>query len=224
MRNLQTPIYDPILPDSETRKLLDFWTIELEKLGAEHILQWAFDTFGSELAFAPSWNEEDGVVCSLLERVSCRPSLVETIYPLLHPEKWAPLIPKESKDKTFDGRAASAAIWARFRIEHLCKRNENTIRRYRAWIVPTIREDAPTLTQMPILSWIERFGVLRIAPLARWKKHCIHEKLSRETVPCDLYLNRESGFDIKTLMQWPSELLYEHPSTESEQSLASVEH
>lgn len=185
MNNLPTPLYDPILPDPETRQLLDFWEIELEKLCSRHILDWALETFGTQIGLALSGTGRDAVVCSLMEGHPFQLPMVDWIQDLLLHEKWTSPEPEEMLRQTFDGRSASAELWARFHVEHLCKKNEKRIRSCRAWIVPATRYENPVLDKLPILSWIERFGVVRIAPLARWRVEDVQEKIRRESTPFD---------------------------------------
>lgn len=175
-------------------ELLIFWRPELEKSCPEYIIPWAFDTFGSDVAFAPSWNEEDVMIHSLFDRTGVKVPIVEFIHDLLSPEKWAPLSPEEATRKTFDGRSASAALWERFHVEHRCKKSETTVRQYRAWIVSDRRSEDPALNQMPVLSWNERFGVFRIAPLARCRVECLRKKLQGAPAPYDLFSNQETAF------------------------------
>lgn len=193
MRNLRTPLFDPLPPDPETRRILDFWKHEVEKLCSENILHWAVETYGTGIAFASSWDDGDAVVCSMLEKLSFSFPIVDNIHNLLLPETWAPLTPKEAENKVFDGRTASTALWSRFTTEHFCKRQESTIRRHPVWIVAARRDQEPGLERMPILSWIERFGVLRIAPLARWRQCGIQEKLRRDAVSCGPLLDRDAA-------------------------------
>ena len=183
MRNLLTPLYEPLLPDPETRQSMDFWERELEKLCSEYILRWAIETYGTKVAFASSWGVGDDIIRSLFEKLAFQIPVVDRIHHLLLPEGWVPLASEETRNKTFDGRSASAALWARFTMEHFCKQRESTIRCYPVWIVAARRDQDPAFQNMPILSWIERFGVLRIAPIARWRHHCIEEEIRRETVP-----------------------------------------
>ncbi len=191
MRNLPTPLFEPIRPDAQIQQFIDFWQPELEKQSSKSILSWAIDSYGDGVAFASSWDEGDAVLCSLFEKLSFLLPVVDLIHHLLLPERWTPLSTKEMQQKTFDGRAASAGLWARFHVEHCCKRNESTIRRYPLWIVAARRDQDAALREMPILSWDERFGVLRLAPLARWGQCCIDNKIRREAIPCDLFLDRE---------------------------------
>ncbi len=177
MYKLPTPLFIPYEPNSATNDLLTFWQPELEKFTSKSILQWAVDTFDSQLAFAPSRSEEDEIVLSLFEEIAYRVPKVEQIYELLLPESWTPLEPREELGETFDGRVASSGLWARFHVEHLCKRYENTISCYRVWIVSTRREQDIVFERMPVLSWSERFGVLRIAPLAHWENEGVAQEM-----------------------------------------------
>lgn len=178
MRNLSTPLFEPIRPDPGTEQFINFWKIKLEQLSAEHILAWAVETYGNQVAFASSWSESDDIICSLFERFSCTLPVVSMIYHLLLPEIWPPLSPEEMRHETFDGRTASEELWARFRVENCCKRNKSTICQYPMWIVATRRDQDAAFRYLPVLSWNERFGVLRLAPFVRWSHEAIREKES----------------------------------------------
>lgn len=181
MRHLPLPLFTAIEPGLAVREILACWQRELETFDAEQILQWAFETFGHDVAFAPSWREEDIIIHSLLEKRSPRIRIVDCIHGLLLSETWASPEPHESA-KNFDGRKASAALWSRFHKEHLCKMHETTISTCKAWIVSARREQAAQLEDMPILSWNARFGVFRIAPLAQWRKENV-QKIVRQCNP-----------------------------------------
>ena len=195
MKNLPTPLFEPIRPDAQIRQFIDFWQPELEKQDSEHILSWAIESYDDGIAFASSWGEGDAILCSFFDKLSFLLPVVDLIHHLLLPERWAPLTPEETRHQTFDGRAASAGLWARFHVEHCCKRNESTIRQYPLWIVAVRRDQEEALREMPVLSWDERFGVLRLAPLARRTRSSINDQLSRGAIPCDLFLDREKAGD-----------------------------
>lgn len=177
MRNLPTPSFNPISPDFATSQLLARGQAELAEAGAEKILEWVSDTFGSQVAFAPSWEEEDTVIHSLFEQAGISIHTMESIHRLLLPETWTPLAPHETVCQTFDGRVASAELWARFHLEHQCKIHEALIARYPLWIVSARRAQGCLLENMSIFSWIERFGVFRVAPLANWQTEQVRERV-----------------------------------------------
>lgn len=183
MYKLPIPSFTPVFPEPTVSDLLAFWQVELENMPAEHILKWTFDTFASQVAFAPSWTEEDSVINALLEQRLDSVPTAELIYDLLLPETWMPLESHETIQATFDGRSASAGLWARFHMEHLCKRHEKIIGRYQAWIVSARREQHAALAHMPVLSWNERFGILRIAPLAHWPNGNADQKIRHIKTP-----------------------------------------
>lgn len=168
MNKLPTPLFNPVLPDSAACKLLADWQNKLEQCSGERVLQWSVDTFGSQIAFASSWSEEDRVIDTLLAAGIGSIPVIDQVHTLLLPETWVPIPPWEKAHATFDGRAASAGLWNRFQVEHSCKKYEQTMRRHRAWIVSARQTQDAVLENMPILSWNERFGVFRIAPLAHW--------------------------------------------------------
>lgn len=200
MYNLPTPQFTPIKPDSDKNAMLCFWREELEKFGTESILQWSIDTFGPQVAFAPSWSEEDEVIGALLEKMSCRIPAIDRIHTLLLSEAWAPLEPHEIAAATFDGRKAGAGLWARFHQEHLCKIYEEKVVQYKAWIVPVRRDQESVFKHMPILSWNERFGVFRIAPLAACRKEKIQNRIRRirETI-ADRFEDRIENEIVETM-------------------------
>jgi 3''-phosphoadenosine 5''-phosphosulfate sulfotransferase (PAPS reductase)/FAD synthetase and related enzymes len=53
----------------------------------------------------------------------------------------------------------------------------------KAWIVGIRRDQSRLHAGSSILDWDERFGLIRIAPLARWTKGCVWEKIHRERIP-----------------------------------------
>lgn len=220
MYKLPTPLFAPIVLSPALRHLLDFWQTELEKLDSESIIQWTFDTFGMSIAFAPSWSEEDDVLGSMLGKSLELIPVVDYIHDLLLPETWTPLKQHEMTQSTFDGRAASAELWARFQVELLCKKHERTIGRYQTWLVSTRREQNSVFEKMPILSWSERFGVFRIAPLAHWSSDRICQSvatssvsLSRKKNPVritspEVYLGDDDLSEIDIPIPIPRELCY----------------
>lgn len=198
MRQLPTPLFTPIKADSLSRSVLSFWQVELERYDPERILQWTMKMFGFQTAVASAWCDEDAAIQSLLEKNHCRLRAVDRMHPLLLHETWAPLSPGEAARETFDGRTAGPALWARFHVEHLCKRYEKTIRRYRTWIVPARREQDAALATIPVLSWSERFGVFRVAPLACCRTKDVRERIRRHTAAAYDPFSRGPGSDADT--------------------------
>lgn len=52
-------------------EFLEYWKIELEKLGAKQILQWAIETFYPNLALATSFGVNGYVILSMLTDLGC---------------------------------------------------------------------------------------------------------------------------------------------------------
>lgn len=166
MHNLSTPAYTPRNPSRSQVEFMNVWKERLEHCTFEESLQWAVETCRPQLAYATSMLMEDSIVYDMLRNIVWDVSAVDFVSQLLMPELWAPLTPEEMEPKTFDGLKASEALWERFGIEQLCKRYELSMRQYDVWIVGAHRDQDPRLERMSTVDWLDRFGVIRIAPLA----------------------------------------------------------
>lgn len=168
IKRLPTPKYEPKPIRPEQLQLIDDWREKLEDMLPEDILSWTAAHFSFEIALATSCPVGDAVLYTLFERLQVEAAAFDRMERFLLPEAWQPLKPEEEARETFDGSKASAALWERFYLESLCKQYEGAFSRFKVWIIGSRRDQNACLRRLPIVSWNERFGIIRIAPLAHW--------------------------------------------------------
>lgn len=175
MEKLPMPNFVPKRPVPKLLELFEEHQMRLEKMSPEDILLWATTTFQTKIAHATSCHFCDTILGNIFEKISTARTVLDRLEWLLLPETWPSLTLEEISGDTFDGTRASAALWERFYLELLCKQNEWKFQHYKVWVIGARRDQDERLAQLPVVSWNERFGVIRVAPLATWSKNRIEE-------------------------------------------------
>jgi len=60
---------------------------------------------------------------------------------------------------------------------------ESALQESTAWVSALRRDQSPTRAQTPILRWSDRYGVVKIAPLARWSEEDVWRYIHRHNLP-----------------------------------------
>jgi phosphoadenosine phosphosulfate reductase len=157
-----------------------------EELGrdatAEQVLAWAAQTFGDKLIVAS--NMQDAVLVDLAAKA--RPGVeilfLETGY------HFAETIgTRDAVEATYDVRIVNAAaaqsvpaqdeawgkdLFARDPNQCCALRKvaplEDTLARYDAWVTGVRRVEAPTRANTPLVTYDEKFGLVKVNPIAAW--------------------------------------------------------
>lgn len=173
---------------------------ELEEAPAEEILRWSVARWAPEIALATSLGAEDMVVLDLLAQVQERPraffldtglhfpetyALLERVraaYPRLQLEVLRPRL-----DLARQAELYGPALWRRDpdlccalrKVEPL----ERALRPLSAWVTGLRREQAPTRRAIRVIEWDRRHGLVKVNPLARWRRGDVWRYLRARGLP-----------------------------------------
>lgn len=207
MKKIPSPKFIPHELSQELAELLDSWKEKLEEMHPEHIILWATTHFHAKIALATSCHKSDVILKTIFDSIQSGVMVFDRMERFLLPETWNPLDPAETAGDTFDGTKTSPALWKRFQLESHCKKNEWKLQYYKIWVIASRRDQDERLNNLPVAAWNDRFGILRIAPFARWTEHHIEEGF--KAIPEARFLLHETVRD----MEAPSTILktFEEP-------------
>ena len=173
---------------------------ELEERSPGDILRWAVDEFFPELTLACSFGGPSGMV--LVDMIAAIEPRVEVFYldtDFLFPETYQTrdrvierygIKPVAYKSKlTPDGQARQHgdALW--LSDPDLCcalrkvEPNQRALQGKRAWVSGLRRDQAATRAETPVVQWDEKFGLVKINPLARWTEGDVWAYILKHEVP-----------------------------------------
>jgi phosphoadenosine phosphosulfate reductase len=190
-------------PVSELRALAERGARELENATAEEIVRWAADNFAVE---------RTAVACSMADAVlphvvaSALPGVdvlfLDTGYHFIET-----YVTRDEVERALDVRVVDvkpkqtvAEQDAEFGAElfardpNLCcaRRKVEPLQRaltgYELWFTGVRREEAPTRTATPFVSWDEKNGLVKVNPLAAWTFDELVEYATANAVPLNLLL------------------------------------
>jgi phosphoadenosine phosphosulfate reductase len=171
-----------VITEAELQELAERGAAELDGAGADELLRWTDQHFGSDYIVAS--NMQDAVLVDLAAKV--RPGVdvlfldtgyhfvetigtrdaVEAVYDInvvnVTPEN---NVAKQDElyGKDLFGREPNECCRMR-KVEPLSK----ALRGYSAWVTGIRRVEAPTRANAPLISWDKAFGLVKINPLAAW--------------------------------------------------------
>ncbi|TCJ13208.1 phosphoadenylyl-sulfate reductase [Rubrobacter taiwanensis] len=179
----------------------------LEGASPPEVLEWAVETYGEGLTLSVSFGGAEGMVLlDMLSRITGRVRVFtldtgflfrETLrfraevmrryrLPL---EVVRPQLTITQQAARFGERlyAHDPDFCCRMRkVEPL----ERALRGYAAWVTGIRREQTAQRRETPVVGWEERFGVVKIAPLARWSSEQVEEYVRERGVPVNPLLER----------------------------------
>ncbi len=201
------------------RRELDEASEELEGRSAEEILRWAVERFGNEFALSVSFGGPEGMVLlDMLSKVvdrtpelaaerEARPTVItmdtgflfsETVrfrektmrrYKNLNLQVARPALTVEEQVERYGERmrTCSPDLCCQVRkIEPL----ERALKDYDAWMTGIRREQTPQRANTRVVTWEERYGGAKIAPLAFMSEEWVHEYVAEHDVPVNPLLER----------------------------------
>ena len=165
----------------------------------ERVLDWAFETFGESVAISSAFGAEGVALIDMASRV--RKSFriftldteflfpetynlmdqleqryginIERVYPLLSPEE--------------QERVHGLALWRRDPDQCCNLRKVEPLRRklgeLRAWITSIRRDQTSTRANAGKVEWDEKFGLVKINPIADWSSKQVWQYIRQHDVP-----------------------------------------
>lgn len=193
------------MPDVTTshslRETAAAWRRDFEDAPAEEVIRWAVGRFHPRIALACSFQAEDMVIVDILARVRPGARVFYLDTGLLFEETY------RFRDQVADRydirleRYAPDLSLARQAVEHgpnLWARDPNRCCYLRkveplqraladldAWITGIRRDQTPQRRNAGVVEWDERFGLVKVNPLARWTSDDVWRYIREHDVPCN---------------------------------------
>ncbi len=173
--------------------------IAAETWRPERVLAWAFDTFGEAVAISSAFGAEGMVLIDIASRVRRNFRLftldteflfpetynlmdrveekygitIEKVYPLLSPEE--------------QERVHGPALWQRNPDDCCNLRKVEPLRRklgeLKAWITSIRRDQTAARAGVGKIEWDEKFGLVKINPVADWNSKQVWQYIRQHDVP-----------------------------------------
>lgn len=175
-----------------TKKLAEQWT-------AAEVLAWGFSRFRPQIAIASSFGLEDVALIHLAHEIEPGLSVFTLDTDFLFPEtyqliermekKYGIVVERVRPDMSASEQAVfhGSALWQR--KPDLCCRIRKVdpltykLRTLKAWITGIRREQSPTRTNARKIEWDEKFGLVKLNPLADWTAEQLWDYVRTHNVP-----------------------------------------
>jgi phosphoadenosine phosphosulfate reductase len=182
------------------------WTVvanEFEAASPEAVLRWAIEEFSPEVALATGFGAEGCVLVAMLSAIRPATGAGMRIFyldtDLLFPETYALRDQLEARYGVhFERRATTLSIrdqaakygerlWER--EPDLCCRLRKVeplremLKGMRAWVTAVRRDQSPARAHVSIVERDEKFGLIKINPLANWSSHDVWNYITKHDVP-----------------------------------------
>ena len=165
----------------------------------ERVLEWAFDSFGETVAISSAFGAEGMVLIDIASRVRQNFRLFTLDTEFLFPEtynlmdqveqrygitieKVYPLNSPEEQERVF-----GAALWQRNPDQCCNLRKVEPLRRklgeLRAWITSIRRDQTAARAGAGKVEWDEKFGLVKINPIADWSSKQVWQYIREHDVP-----------------------------------------
>jgi phosphoadenosine phosphosulfate reductase len=170
-----------------------------ETWSSERILSWAFETFADEVAISSAFGAEGMVVIDMASRLRKDFRLFTLDTEFLFPETYSLIDRVERKygiriERCFSlhspeeqERIYGAELWARDPDRCCNLRKIEPLRRklseLRAWITSIRRDQTSSRTSAQKVEWDEKFGLVKVNPIADWSSQQVWQYLHEHEVP-----------------------------------------
>jgi phosphoadenosine phosphosulfate reductase len=183
------------MTDEELKLLAD----EFETAPPEAVLRWAITEFGPDVALATGFGVEGCVLVSMLAEINPEARIFYLDTDLLFPETYALRDRLEARyGVRFERRATRLSLheqaeehgerlWER-KPELCCQLRKveplrEMLKGLRAWITAIRRDQSPARASAGVIERDEKFGLIKINPLARWSSRDVWSYVIRYDVP-----------------------------------------
>lgn len=187
------------LPQPEDLEILAEESRRLEEASAEEILQWAVEHYFPNLTMATAFGPEGCLILSILAKIEPRVYVfnIDTGYQFPETLKLRDQI-AERYGIVVDLQRPEFSVeeYERLHGGPLYKTNPDqccrdrkiavvrrVIQGYAAWICGLRRDQSPHRVQIPIVGWDQKFGLVKINPLARWTSRQVWQRIAQEKIP-----------------------------------------
>ena len=181
--------------DEELREI----SAEFETMQPQDVLRWAWSEFGDEVALATGFGAEGCVLIHMLSQIDRKARIFYIDTDLLFPETYA------LRDQfvarygvKFERRSTHLSLvaqseefgeklWER-QPDQCCKLRKvdpllEMLTDLRAWVTAIRRDQTPARATAGIVECDQKFGLIKINPLARWSSIDVWRYIARNDVP-----------------------------------------
>jgi phosphoadenosine phosphosulfate reductase len=171
---------------------------DVEALSAEDVIRWAAGEFDDRLCLTCSWQKQSSVLVHMVSELGLGIDVIELDTHLFFRESYEtrdrlveryglnllrPEIPTVAEQHRDEG----PNLWERDpdrcchirKVEPLVK----ALAPYDAWISGIRRDQSPSRAETPKLEWSERYGVLKVHPLADWDEKRVWAYIAVNEIP-----------------------------------------
>jgi phosphoadenosine phosphosulfate reductase len=189
----------PTFAFESTVEDLEDLAAELETAHPEAVLRWAVDEFGPDIALATGFGAEGCVLVAMLSNISRDTRMFYLDTDLLFPETYALRDQLEARyGVRFERRATRLSLsdQAAEHGEGLWERQPNLCCRLRkveplremlsglrAWVTAIRRDQSPERAGVRVIERDEKYGLMKISPLAAWSASDVWNYITRYDVP-----------------------------------------
>lgn len=196
-----------------TRPIIGFKPEELQRIGEnfegsapQDVLRWALQEFHPSIALACSFGAEDVALVDMLVKIRSDINVFYLDTDLLFketyevrdrlvqrygvtPKRYGPSLSLEEQAGQY-----GPELWAR--DPNLCCRFRKVepltmaLKDLKAWITGIRRDQAPTRANAGIVEWDEKFGLVKVNPLARWSPQEVWAYIKENEVPYNVLHDR----------------------------------
>jgi phosphoadenosine phosphosulfate reductase len=171
---------------------------EIERLGAEELLRWAYDEFGDRLCLTCSWQKQSSVLVHMVSELGLDMDVIELDTQLFFKETY------ETREQLVERYGLSltrpevltVAEQHKHEGPNLWESNPDRcchIRKvepllaaldpYDAWVSGIRRDQSPSRANTPKVERSGRYGVWKLHPLADWTEERVWEYIMSNDIP-----------------------------------------
>lgn len=171
----------------------------LEEAPPQHILRWAAQTFGKQLAIVTSFGPTGMVTLHMMSEIAPNTPVLTLDTGLLFPETYALIdeverllglnLIRATPRLSLEAQAAEYgdALWER-NSDQCCMLRKTVplgeaLDGYTAWIAGVRRDQSAKRAQVPIIAWDPRYQRIKLNPLATWTEDMVWSYISAHRLP-----------------------------------------
>ena len=189
----------PSFASETTVEDLEAKAAELETAHPEAVLRWAVDEFGPDIALATGFGAEGCVLVAMLSNISRDTRIFYLDTDLLFPETYALRDQLEVRYGVRFERRATRLSLSDQAVEHgerLWERQPNLccqlrkveplremLSGLRAWVTAIRRDQSPERAGVGVIERDEKYGLIKVHPLAAWSASDVRNYIARYDVP-----------------------------------------
>lgn len=187
------------LPTDEEIEILHCQSEALEKASPEEIIGWAVETYFPKLSMATAFGPEGCLILSMLAKIEPRVYVfnLDTGYQFEETlqtrdriaEQYGIEVELQRPELTVEQFEAAHGGPMYHTDSNLCCQQRKIAVLHRvadgfdAWMSGIRRDQSPHRAGTPIVKWDQKFGLVKISPLANWSKEDVWSRIIKDKVP-----------------------------------------